>query len=75
MEELFSARKKICSISIPKPSSKVECPVSRSFQKHADADGIPVPEYFVEDRLYLAAPGYVKWAEALLPVFQKLELK
>ncbi len=40
----------------------------------AAADGKPVPEYFASDKLHLAAPGYVKWAEALKPLLAKAKV-
>ena len=38
-------------------------------------DGQPVGEFFREDHLHLAEPGYQKWAEALRPVLEKLGVK
>lgn len=38
-------------------------------------DGAPIPEYFAPDLVHLNSTGYKKWAEVLLPVFEKLELK
>jgi lysophospholipase L1-like esterase len=41
----------------------------------ADSDGKPRAEYFAQDRLHLAEPGYQKWAEVLRPAFEKLGVK
>lgn len=38
-------------------------------------DGQPVAEFFREDHLHLAEPGYQKWAGALRPVLEKLGVK
>jgi lysophospholipase L1-like esterase len=38
-------------------------------------EGKLVDQYFAQDRLHLAAAGYDRWAEALTPIFGKLELK
>ena len=35
-------------------------------------DGQPVAEFFREDHLHLAEPGYQKWGAALRPLFEKL---
>jgi lysophospholipase L1-like esterase len=40
----------------------------------ANADGSPKPEYFVEDKLHLSDLGHAKWAELLMPIFEKLKL-
>ncbi len=41
----------------------------------AGPDGKPVPEYFAADKLHLAAPGYVKWGDALKPILGKLKIE
>ncbi len=41
----------------------------------ADADNKPKPEYFGQDKLHLAGPGYEKWTETIKPVFEKLGIK
>ncbi len=38
-------------------------------------EGKPQEEFFVKDRLHLAAPGYQKWAELLRPAFERLGVK
>ena len=45
------------------------------FAALADADGKPKLEYFRNDHLHLADPGYRKWAEVVTPVLQKLGVK
>lgn len=37
-------------------------------------EGAPIPEYFAPDLVHLSAAGYKKWAEVLVPVFEKLGL-
>ncbi|OGV37134.1 MAG: hypothetical protein A2X48_04805 [Lentisphaerae bacterium GWF2_49_21] len=41
----------------------------------ANEDGTPKPEFFGEDKLHLAVPGYEKWTEMIKPVFEKLGIK
>jgi lysophospholipase L1-like esterase len=41
----------------------------------ATADGKPVPEYFGQDRIHVAASGYHRWTELLRPVFEQLDLR
>ena len=41
----------------------------------ADPDGKPHAEYFNDDHLHLAEPGYEKWAELLRPALEKLGVK
>lgn len=45
------------------------------FTALGDGSGKPVPEFFGQDRLHLAGPGYVKWAEAVKPAFEKLGVR
>lgn len=41
----------------------------------AKEDGSPIPEYFAEDKLHLSPAGHKKWAQLLMPIFEKLQLK
>ena len=41
----------------------------------ANADGSPKPEYFAEDKLHMSTSGHARWAELLMPIFEKLNLK
>jgi lysophospholipase L1-like esterase len=45
------------------------------FTPLATADGKPIEQYFRNDRLHLADPGYEKWAELIRPVFARLGVK
>ena len=45
------------------------------FAAFSTPDGAPIPEYFAPDLVHLNAAGYKKWADMLLPVFEKLKLK
>lgn len=45
------------------------------FAVFSEPDGAPIPAYFAPDLVHLNAAGYKKWAEILLPVFEKLKLK
>lgn len=38
----------------------------------ANDDGSAKADFFAEDRLHMARPGYVKWAELLAPILEKL---
>jgi len=40
-----------------------------------DGSGAPDPQYFRKDKLHFGAPGYDKWAAALRPVFEKLNVE
>jgi len=41
----------------------------------ANPDNTPKAEYFGQDKLHLAGPGYEKWIEAIKPLFEKLGIK
>ena len=41
----------------------------------AGPDGKPIPEFFAADKLHLAAPGFVKWGDALKPILAKLKIE
>lgn len=45
------------------------------FPALVDANGKPVPECYEKDKLHLAPPGYVKWAELIRPAFRKLGIE
>jgi lysophospholipase L1-like esterase len=45
------------------------------FTPLADSEGKPRAEFFAEDHLHLAEPGYQKWAEVLRPALEKLGIK
>lgn len=44
------------------------------FSALAAPGGAPKPEYFREDMIHLAAPGYAQWADRLTSVFNSLHL-
>jgi lysophospholipase L1-like esterase len=41
----------------------------------ANPDGSPNPEYYADDKLHLNDAGHAKWAELLMPIFDKLKLQ
>lgn len=41
----------------------------------AKEDGSPIPEFFAEDKLHMNAAGHTKWAQLLMPILEKLQLK
>jgi lysophospholipase L1-like esterase len=45
------------------------------FTPLANPDGKPKAEFFADDHLHLAEPGYQKWAEILRPALEKLGVK
>jgi lysophospholipase L1-like esterase len=45
------------------------------YEALANSDGSPKPEYFADDKLHLNDAGHSKWAELLMPLFEKLALK
>jgi lysophospholipase L1-like esterase len=45
------------------------------FSVLGDANGRPIPELFAKDKLHLAGPGYVKWAELIRPAFRQLGIE
>jgi lysophospholipase L1-like esterase len=46
-----------------------------TFTPMADAEGMPIPEYFSNDKIHPVAAGYDKWAELLKPAFETLGIK
>jgi len=61
-------------LKLEKPSKKFE--VLDLFTLYANKDGKPAdPANFAADKLHLAEPGYKVWADALKPVFERMDIK
>ncbi|RYD37800.1 MAG: hypothetical protein EOP87_02825 [Verrucomicrobiaceae bacterium] len=61
-------------LKLGKPGKDFE--VLDLFTLYANKEGKPAnPEHFAADKLHLAEPGYQVWAEALKPVFKRMDIK
>jgi lysophospholipase L1-like esterase len=61
-------------LKLGKPGKDFE--VLDLYTLYANKEGKPAnPEHFAADKLHLAEPGYQVWAEALKPVFARMDIK
>lgn len=61
-------------LKLGKPGKDFE--VLDLFTLYANKEGKPAnPEHFAADKLHLAEPGYQVWAEALKPIFKRMDIK